>query len=164
MNQWTDAIPWIVAAVGWGATHLLSEARERRKEVRSQLDKVIERLSKIEENARSFHTALEFDQGKAASLLYEIDRLERSLTRIAKIDVETLIPVIVHHRRAITYKNFDRSSFTTQELGNELIGDINSDTQDFEDEIEAQYRRNYPSKFPYFRWTSGSKVGVSKSA
>ncbi len=155
MNQWTDAIPWIIAAVGWGATHLLSEARERRKEVRSQLDKAIERLAKIEEASRSFHTAQQFDDGKAAVILYEIGRLERSLGRISQIDAEALIPAIVIHRRAITYQNFDKSSFQTQQVGNELLSDINSSTQDFEEEIEAQYRRSYPSKFPYFRWNSG---------
>ena len=109
MTHWTDAIPWIVAAIGWGATHLLSEARERRKEVRAQLDVILERLSQIEGDARIFHTGLQFDHGKAASIIYEIGRIERFLSRIDQIDIQNLVPVIIRHRQAITYKNFDRA-------------------------------------------------------
>jgi hypothetical protein len=154
MAGWTDAIPWIVAAVGWGATHLLSEARERRKEVRAQVDKVLDRLAKIEEAARDFHSADSFDQKKSLFILSEIHRLERILTRIPGMNIDNLVSVIILHRRAITYQNFDMSSFQRLDLGGELIGDINAATQDFEDEIEAQYRLNYPANFPYFQLRS----------
>jgi hypothetical protein len=150
MSTWADAVPWIVAAVGWGATHIFSEARERRKEIRAQLDKVQERLAKIEDMARSFHTSELFDQGKRDLLQYEIGRLERALNRIPKIDSDALVNVIILHRRSITYSNFDRSIYVRQDQASELIGDINSATQDFEDEIEYQYRQSYPATFPYF--------------
>lgn len=159
MNTLADAVPWIVAAVGWGATHLFSEARERRKEVRSQLDKVLDRLSKIEEAARDFHSSESFDQKKVFSIVSDIDRLERTLGRIAQISVGNLVPVIIHHRRAITYRNFDKSTFQRQDYASELLADINAATQDFEDEIEAQYRLSYPSTFPYFKMKSSRLLG-----
>ena len=150
MAGWIEAIPWIVAAIGWGATHLFSEARERRKEVRTQLDKVLERLAKLEEDARNFHTAESFDQKKSLSILSDIARIERVLARLTAIEINNLVPVIILHRRAITFRNLDKSSFEKQDSSSEMISDINSATQDFEDEIEAQYRIAYPPKFPYF--------------
>lgn len=150
MAGWTEAIPWSIAAIGWGATHLFSEARERRKEVRAQLDKVLERLAKLEEAARDFHTADSFDQKKSLAIISDIARIERVLTRLTAIDINNLVQVIIHHRRAITFRNFDKSSFEKQDASSERISDINAATQDFEDEIEAQYRIAYPPKFPYF--------------
>jgi hypothetical protein len=151
MSGWTEAVPWIIAAVGWAATHLFSEARERRKEIRSQLDKVLDRLSKLEDAARDFHSSTTFDSKKASSIVSEIDRIERVLHRLASINVNNLVPVIIHHRRAITFKNFDMSTFGTLGSTVDLIADISAVTQDFEDEIEAQYRIAYPPKFPYFK-------------
>ncbi len=75
---------------------------------------------------------------------------QRFLSRIDQIDIQNLVPVIIRHRQAITYKNFDQSSFVVHRLDSELLSGINVATQDFEDEIEAQYRSSYPAKFPYF--------------
>ncbi len=154
MNSFTEAVPWIVAALGWGATHLFSEARERRKEVRAQIDKALERLTAIEQSARAFHLSDEFDQQKALAILSDIGRLERFVGRITKFQIDNFTPVIIQHRRAITYKNLDKSSFNSQKFESELLADINSATQDFEDELEAQYRLSYPTTFPYFRMPS----------
>ena len=151
MNGWTEAVPWIVAAAGWGATHLLSEARERRKEIRVQLDKTIERLAKIEESARSYHCGSSFDLQKSLSLISEISRLERSLARVTRFNLDDFTPVIIMHRRAITLKNFDSSSFSSCDQDSEMLMEISAATHDFEEEIERQYRGSYPSKFPYFR-------------
>ena len=150
MAGWTEAVPWIVAAIGWGATHLFSEARERRKEVRTQLDKVLDRLAKLEVEARDFHTAETFDEKKSLSIISDIERIQRILARLIAIDADNLVQVIIHHRRSITYRNFDKTSFKKQKPSSEMISDINSATEDFEDEIEAQYRLAYPPKFPYF--------------
>ena len=121
MTEWIAAIPWIIAAIGWVATHFLSESRERRKEVRSQLDKVLDRLSKLEESAREFHTSAQYDAKKATSIVFEIDRIERFLHRLAVINVDDLVPVIIHHRRAITFKNFDKSSFSPVDFNSRMI-------------------------------------------
>lgn len=151
MTEWIAAIPWIIAAIGWVATHFLSESRERRKEVSSQLDKVLDRLSKLEESAREFHTSAQYDAKKATSIVFEIDRIERFLHRLAVINVDDLVPVIIHHRRAITFKNFDKSSFSPVDFNSRMITDISFATQEFEDDIEGQYRVSYPPKFPYFK-------------
>lgn len=147
-----DAIPWIVAAIGWGATHFLSEARERRKEVRAQIDKISEKLSKLQDAAMNFHTADRYDERAATGILSDIDRIERHVSRISRFDTDCFNAVIIQHRRAVTYRNFDKSTFSQQTFDGELLVEVNSATQSFEDELEAQYRISYPSKFPYFKF------------
>lgn len=152
--SWLASIPWLLAIFGWLATHLFSEARERRKEVRSQLDKQLDRLLKIEELARDFHKAPAYDEKKVDSILSELSRLERALQRVPRLKNDAFVPVLVHLRRAITLVNFDKSSFCMQESTSEQLSEINSSIQDFEDEIEMQYQQFYPSEFPYFRMST----------
>jgi len=140
----------LLAVFGWLATHLFSEARERRKEVRERLDKLVERIVGLEDDARAFHSAAEYDEHAANAILYELDRLERSATRVQALNIDALVPMLIHHRRAITLQNFDASSFKTQAGSSEIFADIASASADFEDELERQYGVRYPSRFPYF--------------
>lgn len=149
--NWEAAVPWLIAVFGWLVTHLFSEARERRKEVRSQLDKQLDRLLKIEEAARDFHKSTTYEDKKADSIIAELSRLERAIQRIPRMNGDFYVQVLTHLRRSITLKNFDKSSFSAQDSSSELFSEINSAVQDFEDEIEAQYCRSFPSKFPYFK-------------
>ena len=77
--------------------------------------------------------------------------LKYALGRITRFNVDIFTPVIILHRRAITYKNFDSGTFNSCDPGSELLMDISAATYDFEDEIERQYRESYPSRFPYFK-------------
>lgn len=151
---WSASIPWIVAAIvaaiGWTLTHLLSEARERRKEVRAQIDKLFEQLYKIEQDARSFHCAPSYDPAKAGDIDSKIQILERSMNRVQIFAIDDLVPYIIRLRRSITLKNFDLSAFVPQTQYSDILQDVFSASQDIEDELERQYRKRYPSKFPYF--------------
>jgi hypothetical protein len=153
--DWTASIPWIVAALvaalGWGFTHLLSEARERRKEVRVQIDKLFEQLYKIEQDSRAFHCATAFDAAKAGDIDSKIQILERSMNRVPIFLIDNLIPYIIRLRRAVTLKNFSLSEFVTQNQYSDILQDIFSASQEIEDELERQYAARYSSKFPYFR-------------
>jgi hypothetical protein len=148
--SWINAIPWIVAVVGWFATHLFSEARERRKEVRAQIDKILDRLFKLEETARQFHTGVEFDYAKSLEIISEIDRVERAISRITRYKIDEFVPTIIHHRRAITLLNFDSSIFVEQKSNSEILTNVSNATKDLEDELDIQYNIRYPSRFPYF--------------
>lgn len=141
-----------VVVAGWAATHLLSEARERRKEARGQIDKLVDRLQDLEKAAREFHTADAFRPTQQIGLITELDRLERSLGRIGMLSSDALIPTIIFLRRSITLKNFDPSAFQMQLQASDVLEDIATASQDMEDEIERQYLHRYPATFPYFRW------------
>lgn len=146
-----DAAPWLVAIVGWGFTHVFSEARERRKEVRSQLDKGIEQLLTLEKAAQEFHMATEYAPLKAHELTAGLDTFERKLYRISCVNVDALAGNLVALRRAITLNNFDASTFLPQTIASEVIGTIADAAANMEDALEAQYGLRYPNRFPYFR-------------
>lgn len=150
--DWLASIPWIIAAIGWAFTHFLSEARERRKEVRSQIDKLYEQLYKIEQDARVFHCSPAFDAAKAGDVLSKIQIFERSMNRVPVFIIDNFTGPIIRLRRAITLKNFDLSDFVQQSQPSDILQDVFSASQDIEDEMEAQYRSNYHPNFPYFRF------------
>lgn len=156
--KWSDAIPWIIAVFGWFAAHVFSEARERRKDVKAQLEKLGGRFLTIEESAISFHAKAEFDPVKARELATQLDRTERAIGRIQLLSAALLQPYIIAHRRSITLQNFDSSEFKQQEPSSELIQEITNATLAIEDEIERQYQQHYPASFPYFRWPGVRKA------
>lgn len=146
--------------VGWFATHMFSEARERRKELRSQLDKLLEMLVSLENEALSFHLAKEFNAATARDLTGQIDRIERVIGRFPLADEKEIGALLVQHRRSITLHNFDSSSFATQLVGSDLLADVTDASRDLEDYLEERYGANYPSRFPYFEPSPAAVVGV----
>lgn len=150
--KWANSIPWIIAVSGWFATHAFSEGRERRKEIKAQLEKLNGRFIAIESKAITFHTNTEFNSALARELTSELDRIERAISRIQILSVKLLLPFIISHKRSITLQNFDCSDFQQQDCGGELVQEITNATMAIEDEIERQYLEHYPSTFPYFRW------------
>lgn len=150
--KWQDAIPWIIAVIGWFAAHAFSEARERRKDAKAQIEKILEKLSNIEKLGISFHTNEVHDPAKARELTSEIQKLERSLNRIQILDFQSLKYPIIAFRKSITLNNFDAGSFLKQTDTSNLIQEICDATFDLEDEIDTQYQEHYPSTFPYFKW------------
>ena len=151
-NGVSQALPWIVAIIGWGFTHLFSEARERRKEVRAQLDKAIEIVLTIEKSGRAFHIAPSFDASKAAELRLAIDILERKFHRISCLEVDQLNTQLIAFRRSITLRNFEASEFTSQPAESEIFADISGSAFGLEDALECQYLSRYPRTFPYFKF------------
>ncbi|WP_038494685.1 hypothetical protein [Janthinobacterium agaricidamnosum] len=147
-----DGIPWAIAVIGWACTHFFSEARERRKEVRSQLDKFYEQLQKLEQDGRAFHCSEKFDGIKSADLITRIYSLERLLTRVKIVSVDNLNPYIIAVRRALTLNNFDVSAFVSQTHSSPIALEISAAIEDLELAIEHQYTVRYPNKFPYFQF------------
>ena len=149
---WLQAIPWIIVVLGWFATHAFSEARERRKDVKAQLEKLNVRFLSVEESAISFHTKAEFDSAQARDIATQLDRTERAIGRIQILSARDLQLYIIALRRSITLENFDSSEFKQQAPSSELLQEITHATFEIEDEIERQYQQHYPATFPYFRW------------
>ncbi|MET3229987.1 UNVERIFIED_ORG: hypothetical protein ABIC54_002172 [Burkholderia sp. 1263] len=136
--------------VGWAATHIFSEARERRKEYRGQLEKVHELASKIEQAGCSFHRSPSHDAIKASDLVSQLAWLERSIVRIPIFEEARWTPALITLRQAVTLNNFDASTFKQQADHSEIIADITDATFGLEDELETQYLGRYPAKFPFF--------------
>lgn len=149
---WVHAIPWLIAVFGWFAGHAFSEARERRKEIKSMIEKIQERLAANEKLAIEFHTSIDFGEANARVITTNIDRIERTISRIQVLNDKNLEPFIISYRQAITLKNFDLSEFRQQVFASELVQEITNSAFELEDEIDRQYQERYPANFPYFKW------------
>jgi len=142
----------LLVIIGWAATHFFSEARERRKEVRTRIDAAYKSLRDLQLAAEKFHTADFHDTVEARKLTAEIHWFQRSLSRISILDEDDLAPFIIALRRAITLRNFDASGFVKQNEQSDVLTGIVDAVADLEDELERQYVRQYPVSFPYFRF------------
>lgn len=145
-----ELVGLLIVVLGWAATHLFSEARERRKEERAKVDKFVEALTAVASHAREFHEAEAFSDGKRAALQSSLDRLDRRLGRIRIVRSGALVPQQIALRRSITLRNADRSTFAPQKVGSKIIQSIDEAVIDLEDCLEAQYSAAYPPGFPYF--------------
>lgn len=145
-------IALLLVIVGWFATHVFSEMRERRKEMRGQIDKLIVNLHKIEADTRSFHSAPAFDSVKANDLRVSLDRFERTASRMAVFNQDELARHYRLIRQGATLQNFEPSTFTPQPLDAALLMDFSDISWDIEDAMETQYAEQYPDSFPYFRF------------
>jgi hypothetical protein len=139
----------IVAIIGWAATHLFSEARERRKEVRSNLDKAFALIDDLRKDAGTFHQSETFGESAAQDLQTRIYRLQRFLTRVPILDSMDVSEKIKGVRKAVTLRNFDRSTFLQQQAGSDVLEEIADACAGLEDELDLQYGYHYPHHFPY---------------
>ena len=139
----------ILAIIGWWATHFFSEARERRKEVRSSLDKVFVSISSLRMDAITFHESASFQDDQAQALQTAIYALQRALDRILIIDRRELSNFLKNLRQSITLHNFDRSNFVQQLHGSNIVEGISDACAELEDELDRQYAAHYPHQFPY---------------
>lgn len=160
-------LPILLIFAGFIGTHLLSEARERRKELRAMLDKLFTRLRELEDQARTFHTSSAYDQEAARQLREAVQQVSRQFSRCRVVtELAPFQQALIDWRRAITLRNFDSSTFQTQAWESELIADISHYTFSLEDTVEQAYLACYPHTFPYFAPTGGwqSYPGRAKTA
>lgn len=132
-----DAVTWLLVIAGWWLVHQATLARERRKENRDAINKVIEDLRRIEQVAVGFHQAIEFNGTRAREL--RID-LERALRRINKPPCKRLeIPTRARARarQAVTRENMDRSSFVRQDSESHLLLELTDAFDGLINEIET---------------------------
>lgn len=155
--------PWVVislliAITGWFATHLLNEARERRKEKRALLDKTVEKLWKIGYAARDFHCATTYSDTEAQDIIYKLQRLYAAVRRHFSLSPTIYTQSTIDLRQAITLKNYDKSTFSTQAINSAIPDEIIAATAALEDALEDSYSLDYPHKFPYFAVVDVQKV------
>lgn len=147
-----SSVAWVaafIAIVGWAATHFFSEARERRKEVRAALDKILVSLEDLRKNAMSFHGSASFSEENAQDLQTAIYRLNRLLARVPILNAAEVAPFVKELRQSMTLHNFSKSTFVAQVAGSELLENISDRCSGLEDEFDRQYALHYPHGFPY---------------
>lgn len=151
-NYWPWAqllVSWALIIGGWFFVHKAALSRERRKEKREVIDRVLEEIRAIESIAIDFHSSKIFNKKVNSNITLRIDRLSRKLQAppFAALGIST--DLMIQIRQAITLRHFDKSDFPTavQRIMKRspypatsieiLIKDINSATDDLIDCIET---------------------------
>lgn len=147
---WPQFITWLLVIVGWVVVHFLGEARERRKEVRSELDEIFAELREIETDACSLHCADTYSGIEGRHVLVALESVERRILRLRMYDDSEFLRAIVSLRQAISLKNFSISEFVKQDGDSPILAEISWTTEELIDVLDSGYRTRYPERFPYY--------------
>lgn len=138
-----QAVTWLLVVLGWLVVHRKTLERERRKEHREASQRIVNELREIEQEATAFHRSQQFDGDRAESLMWRVTRAIKSLQRPPLSTLQINISCLSQLRRSITLRNFDASSFSTQQASSEIVKDIRYATDDLIEEIEAARDRKF---------------------
>lgn len=136
----------LVTGYCWLLVNQQNNIREKRKEIRSILDKIQSLLDEIEIQAVNYHTGRE-----SSDLAFQLkrslnqklrDRLD--ILKLRNLDVKKCYPLLKKFRQAITLENFDTSSFIPQNLNDGLIKNIGDAKDRLSQELEKSFASRYP--------------------
>ncbi|CAN5874469.1 hypothetical protein BH11PSE12_BH11PSE12_20730 [soil metagenome] len=138
----SSTITWFLVVFGWVSTHFLTLRREKRKEVRSNLDIIKKQLAELEKDAVSFHTSTEHSAEKSRAILLKIQRIfkEIELESNIKKDTSSLRSKL---RKSITLANFDKSAFATIGHDSDLLDKVSSAHDNLITQLECNYIKFY---------------------
>lgn len=144
MSWLTQSISWVLIAAGWAVVNDQNNKRETRKEVRASLLELYKILDDIEDAAYEYHTT-DGDIAKARKIV-------RAIHEIApRIIMARRGPIKFHYtkelagfRRAITFANFDTSTFERKQPGDPLFDEIAATKRELITALELAYSQAYP--------------------
>ncbi|MEF3068014.1 hypothetical protein [Pandoraea apista] len=142
-DQISPLVTWGLVVVGWVAVHYLTSVRERQKEIRELVGKLLETIASLERASVAFHSAPAFDQVKAYELTSTIASIRRRLTSQPLSKLQVSPDRILKLRRAVTLDNFDVKNFSSQAPTSPLIQGILAICEDVTISIEQAYARRY---------------------
>lgn len=134
--EYANLITWILVIGGWIAVHFATLSRERRKESREAVSKIIDDLRLIESLAVVFNTSDKYDFSCSVSLIWRVDRAIKTLQRVPLKTLHIPTELLTRFRQALT-TNTDKSSFLAQAHDSEIVNEIHHITDELIDEIEV---------------------------
>lgn len=137
---------WFLIVAGWIVTSRQSKKRERRQELRSQLDILTTFIEEIEQNALEFYrTDRQNPAGstKATGLwiVSSLGRLSRVLSRLKKTYGVNVVTMTVTMRQSITggdFSSINRLALTDKD---KKLHDISNSALELIENLEAEYIR-----------------------
>lgn len=132
-----NAATWGIVLAGWVVVHCATLARERRKENREAVTRIIEEIKAVENLAVTFHTSEKFDSQISDSLIWRVNRAIRTLQRQPLQTLDIPLGMMVRFRKGLTLLNTDASTFAMQTYHCEIVRGIRSVTDELLTEIEA---------------------------
>lgn len=87
VKNYGPAVAWVVAAIGWGITNFQANVREKRKELRSEIDALEKAIQSIADKMGAYLRRKEADASAAISeleILVLFQSVDRRIERIKK--------------------------------------------------------------------------------
>lgn len=116
-----DVITWVVILLGWYTVHHFSAKRDREKEARDYLRKIVSFTEELAQDAIAYHTAKSRDEEREEVILRKIQRLSFMLQLAKKMTSRRDFPLVRNLRKSITLTNFQTNKFKQQEPRGEII-------------------------------------------
>ncbi|MCX7091894.1 MAG: hypothetical protein NTY50_00365 [Methylobacter sp.] len=142
---WTQIVTWLLVISGWLLVNHQNNVREKRKEIRTILDKTQSFLDEVEIEAIKYHTSQE-----SSDLAFQLKRslnqkLRNRLDILAlrNLNIEKCYPHLKKLRQAVTLENFDTSSFKPQNLEDDVIKNIWLAKDKLSQELEKSFATRY---------------------
>ncbi len=157
---WGPILAAFIAVAGWLVNEFLSSRRDLRKELRAEVDLLLEALEIMEQDAVDFHTAIAGSAASKVKILRGLTRIGRSLPRLRAKGLTRLKAeqAMMQVRRAITLENFD-SDFVTRAPDDKILADVMAAVGELHDQIEDAYSDRY-TVWPSAVWLSVMKASA----
>lgn len=138
----SQVITWLLVIAGWLTVNAQHNSRETRKEIRSKIDAVRERIEELEREAIHYHTTAH-DYQRAQLLKSYLQHLWTDASLIKIVPEAELGRSLATLRRAMTLRNFDASDHVALDLDDEQIAQISVAIADLATLLERGYMRRY---------------------
>jgi hypothetical protein len=143
--EWAQTVTWILVITGWWLVNRQNNIREKRKEIRTLLDKIQNTLDEIESQAIKYHTAEKSDD-LAFALKRSLNKKfpnKLAILKLRDLEVENCYLFLKQLRQAITLENFDTSDFEIKKISDDLVKNIWLSKEHLSQELEKSFARKY---------------------
>ena len=139
-TQW---IPWAIIIIGWFVINAQHNKRELRKELRSSLDDIRNRVVDLENLAVLYHTD-ENNHDLSTKIKVLIERIGYDIETNQLLPSSVSNERIIHLRQAITMKNFETKSYHEQSQHSDIVRHIHWHSSQLIQSLEYHFRVKYP--------------------
>ena len=142
---WPQVITWALVILGWLLVNHQNNLREKRKEVRSLLDKTQELLDSIEAQAIEYHTVQETNDlaFRIKRALSQKIKYRLEVLHLRSLDLGSCNSYLKELRRAITLKNFDSANYQKIDISDQIVKGIWLSKDRLSQELERCFSKKY---------------------
>jgi hypothetical protein len=131
---------------GWWLVNRQNNIREKRKEIRTLIDKTQSFLDELESQAIKYHTSDHSDE-----LAFQLKRSlnkkihnRLAILKLRNLDIEKCYPCLKQFRQSVTLENFDTADFALRNISDDLIKNIWLSKENLSQELERSFAKKYP--------------------
>jgi len=141
VSQW---ITWILVFLGWLVINCQHNKREDRKELRSVVDDIKDRIFLLEEEAVKYHCSQEVTLSESNQIKLDIQRLISDIRLQGLCPPDKITKRFKDLRRAITLNNFESAKHVGLAGDHVTLSEIHEAVDDLLEIIETSFREKYP--------------------